>query len=456
MFDLKLLNIFDDEMSLSSKSVKLSTDSRSYSGEEVFFCLSGESFDGFNFVEPILGKGCEVIVFKNSEENLFKMEEMSERYDDIVFIGVDSPLLSLQELANARIKEFKSNDGFVFGITGSNGKTTTKEMLTNLLTATFGDEVHATKGNFNNHIGVPLTILAAPENCKYMVVEMGSNHLGEIGTLCKIAEPEFGIISSVGAAHIGLFGSIENIFNEKKSLYDFVLKNETDRSKFVINSDDQNLSRIPSNQKLIKFGTNGEVKTQFLKEEVRVGDSLTLRNKNIQEKYNLNNLISALLLCVNIFPNQTEDFLGAANEYTIPALNRSEWIQKNGKLIFLDAYNANPTSMEAALNSFIENLSRKNIALEKSLFILGDMNELGDYTEVEHKRIGTMLKKAGASQVAFVGRFSEFYQEGFSDGEVYPEKSLLEESWPNLSKKCYAIFIKASRSLQLESLIDIT
>lgn len=456
MFNLSLLNIFDEDISFENKTVSLSTDSRTYSGEEVFVCLTGESFDGFNFIDEVLEKKCEVVIFKSSEENILKMEKHSEKYSDVTFIGVDSPLVALQEIARERIKEFKSLGGYVFGITGSNGKTTTKEMLTELLKAAFGSEVHSTKGNFNNHIGVPLTILSADKNCKYMIVEMGSNHLGEIQTLCEIAKPEYGIISSVGAAHIGLFGNIDNIFKEKKSLFDYVKNNDLGNSKFVVNGDDAYLGKIPSDEILIKFGKSEMCCPAFSDGEVRINDSVVIKNVNIHEKYNLNNLISALLLSISVFPEKKEQFITAANEYKIPALNRSEWIDKNGKKIFLDAYNANPTSMESSLYSFIENIAKVNISLEETLFVLGDMNELGEYTESEHKRIGEILKTKNAKHVAFVGGFSNYYDNGFKDGHVYLEKSQLESAWPELSKKCKAIFIKASRSLQLESLIDIT
>ncbi len=456
MFNLNLLNIFDEDKLFESRVVSLSTDSRTYNGEEVFFCLTGDSFDGFNFIDEVLEKKCEVVIFKNTDQNLIKMEDISTKYGEVTFIGVDSPLGALQELAKARIHEFKKHGGYVFGITGSNGKTTTKEMLTQLLRSTFGDEVHSTKGNFNNHIGVPLTILSAGSNCKYMIVEMGSNHLGEIRALSEIAEPEYGIISSVGAAHIGLFGNIDNIFKEKKSLFDYVKENNQGRSKFVVNGDDSYLGKIPKDDILIKFGNEEEYSPAFSSDEVRVSESIVIKNVNIHEKYNLNNLISALLLSLSVFPENTDKFIQAANEYKIPSLNRSEWIEKNEKKIFLDAYNANPTSMESSLNSFIDNMAKSNISLEETLFVLGDMNELGKYTEGEHKRIGEILNSKKAKHVAFVGNFSSYYSLGFESDHVYSKKVELEAAWPELSKNCKAIFIKASRSLQLESLIDIT
>ncbi|ATH06438.1 hypothetical protein BIY24_00325 [Halobacteriovorax marinus] len=455
MFDLSLLNLVIEEDLFQSSEVELSTDSRTYSGEGLFICLCGENFDGFNFIEPVLEKGCKNIVFRNNDENLERMNALSEKFQDVTFIGVDSPLATLQSLANKRIRQFKNDGGFVFGITGSNGKTTTKEMLASLLSSAYGKEVHATKGNLNNHIGVPLTILSAPTCCKYMIVEMGANHVGEISDLCEIAMPEFGIISSVGAAHIGLFGGIENIFKEKKSLYDYVLRFKTDRSKFIVNNEDKYLSQISPSEVLIKFGDSSDVDVTYDEGKIVI-NNVNIENVNILEKYNLSNLASAYLLAVNIFPDKKDTFISAASEYRIPSLNRSEWIQRNGKQIFLDAYNANPTSMESSLNSFIENMKKKGIPLDDVLFVLGDMNELGDYAKDEHERIARELDGLGAKNVIFVGNYSKYYMQGLPSGIMFEKKEDLVSRWSELSKECSALFIKASRSLQLESLIDIT
>ncbi|OUR93000.1 hypothetical protein A9Q84_21085 [Halobacteriovorax marinus] len=460
MFNVELLNTFQSEFNFSSKIISLSTDSRSYSSEGLFICLAGENFDGFSFVEQVLIKNCKIIVFKNSKANLSKRDILFKKYSDVSFISTNDPLELLQSLAKKRIDQFKEEGHSVFAITGSNGKTTTKEMLFKLLQSVFKEEVFATKGNLNNHIGVPLTILSAPIECTKLIVEMGSNHLGELALLCEIAKPEFGIISNVGAAHIGLFGSLDNIFKEKKSLYDYVLLNKTVKSKFVINNNDDFLSKIPSGEVLTKFGnvdsdyslefeTNG---FSFIFKEKEV----VIKNVNIFEKYNLENLASALILCLDLFPEKVNDFVTSANSYQIPALNRSEWLEVGGKEIFLDAYNANPTSMTSSLNSFKSNLERKQISMSDSLFILGDMNELGDYTQAEHKKIGTLLSSIGAEKVCFVGQYAKYYKEGFPAGETFPTKSSLEEKWPTLSQNHKVIFIKASRSLQLESLVDIT
>jgi UDP-N-acetylmuramoyl-tripeptide--D-alanyl-D-alanine ligase len=460
MFNLSLLNNIQDKYKFEDQSVELSTDSRKYENEELFFCLYGEHFDGFDFCEQVIEKKCKNIIFRSNDKNLKKKEELSKKYNDVKFIEVKDPILFLQDLAKEHIKSFKEKGHKVIGITGSNGKTTTKEMLHFILSKKFGSDVFATIGNLNNHIGVPLTILGAPENCKVLIVEMGSNHLGEIRDLCEIASPESGIISSVGAAHIGLFGSIENIFKEKSSLYEFILENKTNNSVFIVNNNDKYLSRLESNSTLKKFGKpDSDYVVEIEVANVSIKDSkneMAISNEYILEKYNLENLVSTLLLAINLYPDSKPDFIRAANEFKMPSLNRSEWIEKSGKTFFLDAYNANPTSMAASLTSFVENLKRRGLEISKTHFILGDMNELGDFAKEEHNKIGLYLKELGASSVTFVGNYAHFYQQTFTSSNCFKDKSELIDAWPVLLSKHEAFFIKASRSLQLESLIDIT
>jgi UDP-N-acetylmuramoyl-tripeptide--D-alanyl-D-alanine ligase len=459
MFCLSLLNKIQNQVSFDKEFVSLSTDSRSYNSERVFFCLYGENFDGFDFCDQVIEKGCKIIIYRSNDKNIEKAKKIQESHRDLHLIEVKDPIETLQDLARAQAHEFRSSGVKIIGITGSNGKTTTKEMLFHLLDSIFKDQVFATKGNLNNHIGVPLTVLSAPLDTKILIVEMGSNNLGEIKMLCEIANPEAGIISSIGAAHIGKFGSIENIFNEKTSLLRHVLNNQSKDSVFVLNNDDEFLARVEDNEIVKKFGSNCEYDSKILIENTSVlhnGTTFSIQNKNIREIYNLQNLVSTFVLSIELFPNKKEELLKSANDFKMPSLNRSEWIEKKGKLIFLDAYNANPTSMKAAINSFVESVKEKGIKLEDVHFILGDMNELGDYTEAEHKSVGDLLNKIGASSASFVGNYAHYYKETFSKGSSYPEKSGLVDAWPEKFIKHKAFFIKASRSLQLESLIDIT
>lgn len=460
MFCLSLLNNIQNQFNFEKETVELSTDSRKYNKESVFFCLFGESFDGFDFCEQVIEQSCKIIVFRSNEKNIEKRKILQNKFSDVKFIEVEDPIVFLQKLAIERIKKFKAEGNRVIGITGSNGKTTTKEMLFSILSSSFKEKVFATKGNLNNHIGVPLTILSAPKGCEVLIIEMGSNHLGEIYDLCEIASPQSGIISSIGAAHIGLFGSIDNIFKEKSSLYEYVLKNGDENSIFIVNNEDKYLSQLKPSKLLKKFG----IKDSDYIVEIEVGkvrietksEEIVIENKNLLEIYNLENLVSTLLLAISLYPKFKSEFINAAIKFKMPSLNRSEWITKKEKSFFLDAYNANPTSMISALNSFVVNIKKMNISMKDTHFILGDMNELGDFAEAEHKKIGTSLKELGAVSVTFVGNYAHYYKDSFTDGIVYKDKSSLVDAWPEIVKSHKAFFIKASRSLQLESLIDIT
>ena len=460
MFCLSLLNNIQDQYTYGPVGTELSTDSRNYGNEGLFFCLYGESFDGFDFCEQVIKKQCKNIVFRSNQKNIKRRDELKSKYKDVNFIETKDPIVFLQKLAVERVKTFKKAGNKIIAITGSNGKTTTKEMLRFILSKKFNNKVFATHGNLNNHIGVPLTILSAPASCEVLIVEMGSNHLGEIKALCEIASPEAGIISSIGSAHIGLFGSIDNIFKEKSSLYNFILENKEPNSYFIVNNEDKYLCKLESNKVLKKFGKSNSdyiVSIKIDKIEIKVGEEIIIiENSNLSEIYNLENLVSTFLLAINLYPEAKIEFIAAANEFKMPSLNRSEWITKGEKSFFLDAYNANPTSMSASLHSFVENLKRKNINISETHFVLGDMNELGDYAEVEHNKIGKTLTELGAVSVSFVGNYAQFYKDSFSSAEVFKQKQELVDAWPEIVISHKAFFIKASRSLQLESLIDIT
>ncbi|WP_127715362.1 UDP-N-acetylmuramoyl-tripeptide--D-alanyl-D-alanine ligase [Halobacteriovorax sp. HLS] len=461
MFNLSLLNQLQSKFTFERTQVSLSTDSRKYNKEEVFFCLYGDNFDGFNFCESVILSGCKIVIFRDAQENLKTLKTLVEKYPKVQFIPCNDPIDFLQELAKLRIDEFKRESNLVIGITGSNGKTTTKEMLHHLLSSIHGEEVFCTQGNLNNHIGVPLTILSAPEKCKVLIVEMGANHYGEISALCKIAQPEAGLITSIGAAHIGLFGDVETIYKEKTSLYKYVESNSTARSKFIVSDEDKYLTRLSETEVLKKFGSSGKVEFNISKASngwiVENGqNSFCINNPTILEIYNQQNLVLSFLLSFCLYPEKIEQLLDSVKTFEMPSLNRSEWISKNDKTFFLDAYNANPTSMEFSIKSFVENLELKGIELSSVHFILGDMNELGSYTEQEHMKIATILEGLGVKSASFIGKFSGFYQKGMACGKSYETKEGFNDAWPELLKQHKAFFIKGSRSLQLESIIDIT
>jgi UDP-N-acetylmuramoyl-tripeptide--D-alanyl-D-alanine ligase len=329
-------------------------------------------------------------------------------------------------------------------------------MIFSILNTLFPEKVLATKGNLNNHIGVPLTLLRVKEEHEIVIVEMGMNHPGEIGELCAIAHPEHGIITNIGAAHIEFMHSMDKIFEEKKALYTSVLENTHGKGMFVVNVDDAFLIRLTPSEGLTTYGEkNGEIKVKIEKHDISFNysnGSLLITNKNINEHHNLKNLAGTAILALKLFPERSEEITKAASFYQQPSMNRSQWIDN----IFLDAYNANPSSMKTSLNSFVSVMKNKDVSLNECYFILGDMNELGIFAEELHKEIAEHLKFLSIENVTFIGRYKEFYKAGFAHPQsTYLNKEDFHEEWKKIRKKYKFIFVKASRSLQLETLLSI-
>ncbi|RLA64221.1 MAG: hypothetical protein DRQ89_04495 [Epsilonproteobacteria bacterium] len=429
---------------LNDGLMNLSWDSRSHEKGQGFIALKGDKFDATDFLAEILSRGCPLVVVNKISKKLV------ETYPQTVFIEVSDTIKYLQELAHLHLMDWKKEDKIVIGITGSNGKTTTKEMLYHLLHTAYPGAIHKTTGNFNNHLGVPFTLLGLNENHQVAIVEMGTNHPGEIKFLCELACPDNGIITNIGPAHLEFFKSVENIFAEKRELLDFVKGKGT----FVINIDDPYLDSVRPFTGLVTFGEkNGDIWQQ---NQVNLKGNVILKNEHLMGRHNFENLAAAYLLSYSLFPSKKEVFISAASSFT-PGNNRSLWIEKGEKKFFLDAYNANPDSMKASLNAFIKFTKTYNIPQEECLFILGDMNELGEESETFHHNIGSLLKELSVKNVAFLGRFSENYGKGYKNpAKIYLNKPNFEKDWPLLLKSFKYFFLKGSRSLQLESLLDIT
>ena len=438
--------------------LKINTDSRSFKKGEMFVALVGDNFDGFNYLESVLEMEAKVVVITHSEERAEFLESLSVLYPKTLFITATDTLLFLQELSHLHLLSWKKLDKErkVIGVTGSNGKTTHKEMLYFLLNELLPGRVLATKGNLNNHIGVPLTIFRLNKKHKVAIIEMGMNHAGEIKVLCDIAMPENGMITNVGAAHIEFLKSMENIFKEKGTLYDSVVKNSKGKGIFVVNGDDKYLSQLKKSKGLITYGEkNGDVKVDILNDSITIhmGKApLLINNKNISEHHNLKNLAGTAIFVMSMFPKKIKAVIEAASNYQQPSMNRSQWIDN----IFLDAYNANPSSMRVSLDSFVTIMKNKNISLDDCYFVLGDMNELGDHAPEMHKEIAAHAKDIGIKNLTFIGRYRDFYLKGYPNPTAsYLKKEEFSEDWKKIKKTFKYIFIKASRSLQLETLINI-
>lgn len=436
----------------------INTDSRNFRSGETFVALHGEHFDGFNYVEQVLKLGARAVVYTTKLGRDAEVKTMSAAHPDVLFIEVTETLKFIQDLASLYIKDWRNKkaDRKILGITGSNGKTTHKEMLSYLLSSVFPGKILATKGNLNNHIGVPLTIFNLTEEHDVAIIEMGMNHPGEISELCAIAHPEHGMITNIGSAHIEFMHSIDNIFSEKASLYRAVLKNANGEGMFVVNADDVFLAKLESSKGLTTFGEkSGDIKVKIDGHQISFnifGQEVLITNTNILEHHNLKNLAGTAILSMKLFPDRVKEIAAAASNYEQPNMNRSQWTEN----IFLDAYNANPSSMRTSLDSFVAIMKKKNISLDDCYFVLGDMNELGIFAEDLHKEIATHLKDIGIKNVSFIGRYKDFYLKGFSDPKsAHLQKESFHDEWKKIRKNYQFVFVKASRSLQLETLLSI-
>ncbi len=434
------------------------TDSREDVAGKVFFALKGDNFDANKFVLDVLDRQAAGIVC--DEKGLLSRIDRSSLINNKQFvILVDNVLDFLQNLSKLHLLSWKKNGGNIICITGSNGKTTTKEIISELaLSILSHEQVLKTEGNFNNHIGVPLTLLKINKNHKLGIIEIGTNHPGEIAFLSSLAMPDFGFITNIGQSHLEFFKNEEGVFVEKRELHEYIVKNQ---GVFFRNVNDKYLSKI-KNGNCIDIGNvkgNGAIIVDEQDCTVCIwweNREYKIKNSNLIGEHNLFNLGAAIQILLNVLkiPN-VEKVLLAAENFS-PRNKRSVWIDKGNQKIFFDAYNANPSSMRAAIAAFDRYLKKNRIDLKQALVIIGDMNELGENADSMHQEIGQYLSDLNFQNVVVIGRFSRAYLKGFNHVAICAES--VEEFLSNhrqiLQKYSY-YFVKASRSLQLESLLKI-
>lgn len=413
------------------------TDTRSISSGCIFFALKGEKFNGNSFAEDALGKGASFAVI---DEKIYRKDDR--------FILVDDALICLQQLANYHRRQLKCP---VIAITGSNGKTTTKELINRVLEKKF--KTHCTRGNLNNHIGVPLTLLSAPADCEMLVVEMGANHQKEIAKLSGIAMPDFGIINNVGKAHLEGFGGIEGVKKGKGELYEFLSEHH---GSVFINGDNPVLLQMAKERnvkhrivygKEEAFNCSGKLVSSvpFLKVEWKAGRGKGIIDSKMIGEYNFENILAAVCIGSH-FGVRAEDICKAIENYT-PDNSRSQIIARGSNTIILDAYNANPSSMEAALKNFALMEGR-----HKMVF-LGEMAELGEESEQEHKRICELLKVYRFDKVVLVGKnFSGLASDLQAD--YFPTSTAVADWIKNQKIAEATILIKGSRSSKMEAVLE--
>lgn len=422
----------------------ITTDSRDVPADSMFFALKGDSFDGNQYAQAALEKGAAYAV----------VDDPSVQGEHIIL--VPDVLKTLQQLAHYHRCQLGTT---IVGITGTNGKTTTKELIATVLQKKYN--VLYTQGNFNNHIGVPKTLLQLTKEHDIAVVEMGANHPGEIKTLVEIVCPDYGLITNVGRAHLEGFGSFEGVIRTKGELYDFL---RADAGTAFINNDNEYLKGISHDLRLVKYGQMPADDLLVQGEFIDCNPTLHFRWKqqgspfspmevqtHLIGSYNLDNALAAA--CVGtIFAVPAEDISAALSEYT-PSNNRSQLTKTADNQLIVDAYNANPTSMAAALDSFA------HVKAEKKMAILGDMKELGEVSQAEHKSILNRLAELQLQQIWLVG--SEFKKALQSNpvvdartfADVDEVKALL--ATPDGKPRDYTILVKGSNSTKLIQLLDL-
>ena len=416
-------------------STGVSTDTRKIEQGNLFFALKGPNFNGNKFADKALENGASYAIVDEIHEPLSS--------DQTEVILVENVLSALQELARYHRRKLNLP---IIAVGGSNGKTTTKELIYRVLSVKY--KAFATPGNLNNHIGVPLSLLQLTKDIEMAVIEMGANHEGEIAALCNIAEPNFGVITNIGMDHIEGFGSIEGVARANGELFDFLSKNQ---GKIFVNTQEKYLTDLAKAfSDKITYPAQGDFyeaellpSAFFVKIQNHKGDIIQTK---LFGEYNFANAATAL--CIGKYFEVDDALASQAVADYEPANQRSQLIQKENNTIILDAYNANPSSMEMALKSFAK------IEGSYKVVLLGDMNELGDISQEEHQKLGEIVSKYKFDLVVLHGKAIQAALTSNPLAYYFPDKFSLH-NWLEDKKFDQAhILIKGSRSLKLETTVQ--
>jgi len=420
-------------------STGVTTDTRSITDGNIFFALRGDKFNANHFVPEAIAKGAKLVVADELIDANWK-----EKFGEKLLLTDDS-LKTLQNLAAYHRNQLKCP---VIAITGSNGKTTSKELIAAVLGKKY--KTYATKGNLNNHIGIPLTLLAIKNDVEFAVVEMGANHLGEIASYCEYVRPDFGLITNIGMAHTEGFGGFEGVVKGKTELYKYM---DVHGGKIFVSADNELLlSKISDRNDCITYGKSG---TAYCHGNINAGAEFLSLNvddagnrQNIQTQligeYNFENAMSAV--CIGKYFGVPMSRIKEALEAYAPANNRSQKISLGSNTIILDAYNANPSSMQEALRNF------SKIAAPHKAVILGEMMELGSYAQPEHEKIAAIVKSMPLAEKVFVGGGFHFLQQ---DPEItyFANTDDLKTWFKSRHFENTYLLIKGSRKNELEKIL---
>lgn len=421
-------NIIEKLYSIFLQSAGITTDTRKVQPSQLFFALKGDKYDGNQFAKIAIENGAKYAIIDNLE---YKINEQ--------YILVDNTLETLQQLAlyHRRKMPLKA----LVSITGSNGKTTTKELLHAVIAQHY--TTLATQGNLNNHIGIPLTLLQIKNNIEIAIVEMGANHQKEIASYCTYVEPTHGIITNIGKAHIEGFGGVEGIKKGKGELYDYLAK---ENGIVIYNADDSVINNMIAERKFKHKYYYSADDIKLLEEYPNIVlelDNTTIKT-NLFGKYNLYNILCAIRVG-QLFDVPTHKIKKGIEEY-MPNNKRSEFVSKDDYKLILDYYNANPTSMQHALENF--SLSQNT----NRIVILGDMFELGDTTLEEHQFIANLAEQLGFEKIVLVGK--NFKQTNTNYALKLDTSDEAKKWFQTIEKSNAEILIKGSRGMQMENILS--
>lgn len=418
------------------KHPTISKDSRKIEQSCLYFALKGEHFDGNKFAKQALEAGAAYAII--DDESYAENEK---------YLIVEDSLIALQALAQHHRMQLNIP---IIGITGSNGKTTTKELIQEVLKTKFN--CFATSGNYNNHIGVPLSILSITKDHEIAVIEMGANHLGEIDFLCSISQPNYGLITNIGKAHLEGFGGLEGIKKGKSELYRYIQKQE---GKVFINGDDTVLTKLAEGIEQITYGKNknNDCRGEILKTQPNIVFKWTQNNQSetaqtqLYGTYNFYNMLAAS--CIGSYFKVPIEKIKTALESYQSRNNRSQLIRIDDCEIYLDAYNANPSSMKLALENFKSNNHQKQIV------ILGDMFELGEASSKEHQRILDLVKFLDFQTACLVGNHFYVEKDSYPDFSFFKSTEEAKAWFEQIDQSNTQILIKGSRGMAMERIISI-
>jgi len=429
-FFMEITNLYQHIKGLSG----VSTDTRTLSPGMAFFALKGDNYDANDFIDQALQAGAALVVTQNpafqSHKNCF---------------FTDDTLGTLQAVALEHRKNLKAT---IIGITGTNGKTTTKELLREALSSI--GKVQATSGNLNNHIGVPLTLLSINDDTDFAIVEMGANHPGEIEFLCNIARPDYGLVTNIGKAHLEGFGSFEGVIKTKSELYQYIAA--SGKAVFV-NENDPLLRSLTENQPRHLYGTNSLHATVIADENPQLrcawswqGEPI-LTQTQLTGSYNLPNLLAAI--GVGLFFGANASQINEKLCAYRPSNMRSQWIETPHNKMILDAYNANPSSMKTAIENFA------TLQADKKMLILGDMLELGSYSDDEHLKILSLVESFAFNSVVLIGPCFAKFQNQFHPFLFFTDTSEARKALEKNKANGFTILLKGSRGIGVDKLKDL-